>query len=341
MINRWVHTPRSMMVLLVTVTNVLSALIGICVSAFVIGRLPPNIARAIPLPEIITTILLSIPMSALFSKRTMKPFEDVIQATKSISKGDYSVRVEETGNGEMQELLHSFNLMTTELEGTELMRNDFIDTFSHEFKTPIVSIRGFAKRLKRNDLSDEQREEYLNYIVSQSERLSGLASDILLLSKYEHQQIIVDQQVYELDEQLRRCILLLEKQWESRNITFDLDFPPLFWKGNEKMLNHVWLNLIGNAVKFSPEGGIISVTAVSDGDFVNVSIADHGPGMSQQTIEHIFDKFYQGDAACIGQGNGLGLTLVRRIVDLCGGEIEVESRLSVGSVFHVRLPCKK
>lgn len=341
MMSRLFRTPRSMMVLLVTLTNLLSALIGICVSTFVIGRLPPDIAHIIPLPEIIVTVLLSIPLSALFSKRTMKPFDDMIQATKSISQGDYSVRVEEAGSGEMRELLHSFNQMTAELEGTELMRSDFIDTFSHEFKTPIVSIRGFAKRLKRNDLSDEQREEYLNYIVSQSERLSGLASDILLLSRYEHQQIVVDRKVYELDEQLRRCILLLEKQWESRNITFDLDLPPLRWEGNEEMLDHVWLNLIGNAVKFSPEGGTIAVTAVSDGGFVNISIADHGPGMSQQTLEHIFDKFYQGDTAHTGQGNGLGLTLVRRIVDLCDGEIKVKSRLGEGSIFCICLPYKK
>lgn len=232
-----------------------------------------------------------------------------------------------------------FNQMTAELGGTEMMRTDFINTFSHEFKTPIVSIRGFARRLQRENLTSAQRAEYLEYIVRQSERLSELSANILLLCRYENQQMIGTQETYELDEQLRRCILLLENQWEAKNIQFDVRLSSLKYKGNEEMLDHVWLNMIGNAVKFSPEGGSVKVLAASQGDWLYVDIADEGEGMIPGEIEHMFDKFYQGNRGRALGGNGLGLPLAKRIVDLCGGRIEAESTEGKGTTFHILLPC--
>lgn len=186
MLKRWSSTPRSMIVLLVTAVNILSGAIGVGISVLVFNRFPENTIPMIPFPQIIITVLLAIPLSALFGRQMAKPMNDMIQATKSISKGDYSIRVDETGRGEIGELLGSFNQMTAELEGTEMMRTDFINTFSHEFKTPIVSIRGFAKRLQQGNLTQEQQAEYLNYIVRQSERLSELSANILLLCRYEN-----------------------------------------------------------------------------------------------------------------------------------------------------------
>lgn len=327
------------MILLVAAVNLLSVAIGLGIAELVLNQLPADAVPRVPWPQMGITILLAIPLSALFSKQIAKPLNDMIRATKSISRGDYSVRVEETGRGEIRELLHSFNQMTAELGGTEMMRTDFINTFSHEFKTPIVSIRGFARRLQRENLTGAQRAEYLEYIVRQSERLSELSANILLLCRYENQQMIGTQETYELDEQIRRCILLLENQWEAKNIQFDIRLSPLNYKGNEEMLDHVWLNMIGNAIKFSPDGGSVKVLAASQGDWLYVDIADEGEGMSPGEIEHMFDKFYQGNRGRALGGNGLGLPLAKRIVDLCGGRIEAESTEGKGTTFHILLPC--
>ena len=335
-----VRTPRQLMIGFVAVVNTLSGIIGALLWSLFLSKGSDLHPSATPFVPLVTTILVAIPLSALVSKPTARPFWDLIKATKAISKGDYSVRVEEKGEGEILELLRSFNQITAELGSTELMRNDFINTFSHEFKTPIVSIRGFAKRLRQNGLSEQQRRDYLDYIVSESERLADISSNILLLAKYENQQIVAERRIYELDEQIRRCILRLESQWEAEEMAFDISLETLHYDGNEEMLDHVWLNLIGNAIKFSHHGGTIHISATRRRDHIEVCIRDEGIGMNRQTMEHIFDKFYQGDAARASAGNGLGLPLVRRIIDLCGGEISVESEEGAGTAFHVSLPCE-
>ena len=262
----------------------------------------------------------------------------MVEATKSISKGDFSVRVSEEWEGDIGELLHSFNQMTAELGSTELMRNDFINIFSHEFKTPIVSIRGFAKRLRSGHLTQQQREEYLQFIAEESERLSNLANSILLIAKYENQALIVEQTEYDLDEQIRTCILRMESQWSERNISFDLDLPKLPYRSNAEMMDHVWGNLIGNAIKFSHDSGKIYISARMEPSGITVRIRDEGIGIKQEHIRHIFDKFYQEDTAHASAGNGLGLALVGRIIELSKGEIHVESQENYGTVFILKLP---
>lgn len=167
-----------------------------------------------------------------------------------------------------------------------------------------------------------------------------VSGDTPNLNKYENQQIVAERRSFELDEQIRRCVLLLETQWEAKQIEFAMDLDTLYFEGNEEMLEHVWLNLIGNAIKFSPHSGTIRISAAQQKDCIEVCIKDEGIGMSEQTMEHIFDKFYQGAPSHSAAGNGLGLSLVRRMIDLCGGKITVESVLGVGSVFRVFLPCK-
>lgn len=262
----------------------------------------------------------------------------MLEATKSISRGDFTVRVAEEGEDDMRELLHSFNQMTAELGSTELMRNDFINTFSREFKTPIVSIRGFARRLRSGNLTRQQQEEYLQFIAEESERLSNLSSSVLLIAKYENQKLITEQTDYDLDEQIRTCILRLESQWSAKNLLFDLDMPQLPYRNNSEMMDHVWMNLIGNAVKFSHEGGAIHIRAKKEDSHITVWIRDEGIGICPEHISHIFDKFYQEDTAHASSGNGLGLSLVHRILELCGGEIQAESQAGQGATFCVRLP---
>lgn len=332
------RTLRQQLILFVVIVNVLSGALGVLIWSFSFQREPPQNAWVGQLMPLVLTLLIAVPLSALVSKPTIKPFLDMIEAMKAISGGNYRVRVEEEGEGEIVQLLHSFNRMAAELESTELMRSDFINNFSHEFKTPIVSIRGFARRLRQETLTAEQRREYLDYIVRESERLADLSSNILLLSRYEHQQIIQDQKPYELDEQLRRCVLLLEQQWSAKRLELDIDLPPLRYTGNEEMMEHVWLNLIGNAVKFSHPGGLVRVRGEQRARRIEVTVSDEGIGMNRQTMEHIFDQFFQGETAHSSAGNGLGLSLVRRIVDLCGGEIRVESEEGVGTTFHILLP---
>ena len=291
----------------------------------------------------ITTILLLIIVAMMFSTRSVRsrfrPMDELMDAMHRVSQGDFDVRVEEEDlPGQMSDLMHSFNDMAEELGSIELFRKDFINNFSHEFKTPIVSIRGFAKQLERDDLTEEQRREYISIIVSESDRLANMSSNVLLLTKLENQTIVTDKTVYRLDEQLRNCILLLEKQWSEKNIDLDLEMDEADFKGNEEMVAHIWVNLISNAIKFSPDGGVLGIVLKKDGDMLVVRVSDQGEGMDKDTQMRIFEKFYQGDTAHATEGNGLGLSLVKRIVDLCGGEVTVESEPGKGTTFEVRLP---
>lgn len=323
----------------VMVVIVLTYIIAGIVSSALWLFLPSMHGRVFaPFVPLILSVVISAVITGFVLKRPLKPVKELQALTQKVAEGDFSVRASEVAEGDMLELEKSFNRMVADLEGMELLRNDFIDTFSHEFKTPIVSIRGFARRLRAGGLSVEKQTEYLDYIVTESERLSQLSQSILLLSKYENQQFVGDKKEYWLDEQLRNCVLALEKQWEPKGVSFDLDLPNLRYVNNEEMMEHVWRNIIGNAVKFSRPGGVIHIGARTAGNYVTVSVRDRGEGISAEAISHIFDKFYQGDAAHAREGNGLGLSLVRRIVELSGGDITVESQEGRGTTFHVRLP---
>lgn len=292
-----------------------------------------------PIVTVFVSFLVGSWLAAILIPIFFKPVEEMIIATKAVAKGDFSVRVNDNcGNAEMRELLASFNQMAEELDSIEIFRSDFINNFSHEFKTPIVSVRGFAKQLKNPNLPEEVREEYIDIIISESERLTNMSANVLLLSKLEAQQIINDRKIYSADEQIRTCILLLEKQWSSKNIELDINLEPVLYLGNSEMMSHVWINLLGNAVKFTPEGGRLVIDLHYDDGNMVFSVQDSGIGMTAEAMENIFDKFYQVDSSHAGSGNGLGLSLVKRIVTLCKGEIVVESEPGKGSTFTVTLP---
>ena len=301
------------------------------------GLLVNPFTRTLAMPMLLVVFILML--AAGMGRSKLRPINDLVHAMDAVSQGDFSVRVDaENVPGDMGALASSFNDMASELGGLEMFRKDFINNFSHEFKTPIVSIRGFAKQLERDDLTDEQRREYLNIIVSESDRLANMASNVLLLSKLENQTIVTDKATFALDEQLRRAILLLEKQWSEKELDLDVDLEEIEFYGNEEMLNHVWVNLLGNAVKFSPRGGTLSVRLRREDDMAVARLRDEGPGMDEETRRRVFEKFFQGDTAHATEGNGLGLSLVRRIVDLCEGDVAVDSAPGAGSTFTVRLP---
>ena len=295
-----------------------------------------------PLFPVLLCILIAALLAGMFAGQKIRPVRKVNEAMKRVSRGDFSIRLDENeAVGEIRELIVSYNNMVEELNGIELFRTDFINNFSHEFKTPIVSIRGFARQLERDDLSDAQRKEYARIIAAESERLANMSANILLLTKLENQQIITDQSVYSLDEQLRGCILTLEKQWEDKNLDLRLDLEEIAYRGNEEMMSHVWLNLLSNAVKFSPDGGALEVSCMRVQNFIEVRVTDHGAGMDAETQARVFEKFYQGDSAHAAEGNGLGLALAKRIVDLCGGKITVSSTPGQGTTFSVYLPAEE
>ena len=316
--------------LLAAASYALLILVGILVNPY---------ARLVAIPLLMVFFITAL--AAGMGRGKLKPINDLVKAMREVSQGDFSVRVDtDDVSGDMGRLVSSFNDMASELGGLELFRKDFINNFSHEFKTPIVSIKGFARQLEREDLTDAQRREYLDIIISESDRLANMSGNVLLLSKLENQNIVTDRTVYGLDEQLRKCILLLEKQWTIKALDLDLDLDEVSFRGNEEMVQHVWVNLLGNAIKFSPQGGTLTVRLRRDGRFAVVTVKDEGPGMDEATRRRIFEKFYQGDTAHASEGNGLGLSLVKRIVDLCQGSVEVDSAPGRGSTFTVRLPAE-
>lgn len=266
----------------------------------------------------------------------------ISQAMRSIAKGNFKKRVpvkdETEVITEIGDLERSFNQMAADLESIEMFRNDFINNFSHEFKTPIVSIRGFARQLQSGNLSEEQKKEYIDIIVTESERLATMSQNILLLTKLENQQIVAEKTEFYLDEQIRNCILLLEKSWSEKDIELDLDLDEIKYTFNEEMLSHVWINLISNAIKFTPKGGKIAFRLKNGENGKVFEIEDTGDGMSDTVKARIFEKFYQGDSSHATKGNGIGLNIVQRILILAGGTITVESEEGKGSKFTVVLP---
>ncbi|MCD7945295.1 MAG: HAMP domain-containing histidine kinase [Clostridiales bacterium] len=285
------------------------------------------------------SIFIGTSITLLVGRFIIRPVNSISQAFDRLSQGDFSVRVPADSKvSEIREISEHFNAMVYDLSHIETLRTDFVVNVSHEFKTPIAAIEGYATLLQDKNLSPERRDYYLDKIIANSRRLSDLSGNVLALSKLENQETVLHRAEYRLDEQLRRAVLLLESKWSAKGLEFDIQLPSLRFYGNEPLLDQVWLNLLDNAIKHSPEGGVIRVGLQSDGDWVTVSVADDGDGMSQEVQKHIFEKFYQGDRSRSDEGNGLGLALVKRIVELCHGSVGVESAPGDGACFRVRLP---
>lgn len=285
----------------------------------------------------IACLIVGTVVSFVFSRIPLKPLREIISASDKIANGDYSTRVHIGGIGDLQRLNDSFNHMAEELASVEMLRTDFVNNFSHEFKTPIVSIRGFAKMLKNGDLSDEEREEYLDIIISESERLSELSMNVLSLSKIEQQTILTDKARFNLSEQIRLVIAMLYEKWDKKHLDIDFDCEEIYCIGDEEMLKQVWINLIDNAIKFSPEYNTISISIKQAEGYTYVSIFNQGEPITDEQARHIFDKFYQADTSRTTKGNGLGLAIAKSIVELHKGTIRVNNKCKDGTEFVVEL----
>lgn len=279
-------------------------------------------------------------ITALFvGKLFIKPIESMSNALNELSGGDFSVRVSQKHKiKEISQMSQSFNKMAYALSQVETLQNDFLTNVSHEFKTPISSIEGYATLLQDTSLPETTRERYLAKIIYNSRKLSDLSENILLLSKIENQQSIPKKKSFRLDEQIRKCVLSLEDKWTQKDITFDLRLQSLNYLANELLLERVWCNIIDNAIKHSYEGSEIHISLFERQGNIVAVIADEGEGMSGDVQKHIFDKFYQGDKSHTAEGNGLGLALVKRIVELYSGDIIVKSEQGEGAQFTVVLP---
>lgn len=279
---------------------------------------------------------------AFFTLRfPLKPVNKILNAINRLAAGDYSVRLGFMGafakHPAVAELTDSFNKMAAELEQTEMLRSDFVNNFSHEFKTPIVSIAGFAKLLKRGNLSEERRRECLDIIEEESMRLAQMATNVLNLTKVENQSILTDVDRYNLSEQIRTCVLMLEAKWSKKHIEFSLPNEEFFAVGNEEMMKQVWINLLDNAIKFSPEFGTVGVHIRQEGDMTRVSVTNCGEEIPEEIRQKIFNKFYQGDESHAAEGNGVGLAVVKKITDLHRGTVEVDCTDGV-TTFTVSVP---
>ncbi|MDR1569979.1 MAG: HAMP domain-containing histidine kinase [Oscillospiraceae bacterium] len=304
----------------------------------------------------LTSLCVGMALSYIMMKRVTKPYQKLVEATNEIAAGHFDTRLEITGMGEAERVAESFNKMAKELGGIETLRSDFIQNVAHEFKTPIASITGFAKLLRKDNISPENRAEYIDIIIRESERLAQLSSNVLMFSKLENQGIPAERRSFLLDEQLRRAILMLEPEWKRKHIDIAADFSECVCFGSEELLMQVWINLIGNAVKFTPAGGRIALSirrgyaapphpfrggvdfgSAPTEDEICVRISDNGVGMSEETMRHIFEKFYQGDKSHSTKGNGLGLPLVKRILEIVGGSLTIESEEGRGTQAIVSL----
>ncbi|MDE5721407.1 MAG: HAMP domain-containing histidine kinase [Clostridia bacterium] len=267
--------------------------------------------------------------------------DEIASATARMAHGDYSVRLnprhQYNNYDEYDVIMVNLNSLAAELAKIEMMNSDFISNVSHEIKTPLSVISNYAAALKKGGLDEDTREKYITTLTGASKRLSDLVVNVLKLNKLEHSNIAADLKEFDLAESLRNSILDFEEAVDGKNLQLDCDIDELSLYSDKSLLETVWHNLISNAVKFTPEGGRITVSVKNENGYAVVSVSDTGCGIAGDTGERIFDKFYQGDTSHAQEGNGLGLAMVKRVIDILGGEISVSSKVGEGSTFTVKL----
>ena len=273
-------------------------------------------------------------MSYFIGRRVLTPLVKLSSASKEVARGNFDVTVSDSSKmEEVQTTFRNFNAMVRELAATDTLQTDFISSVSHEFKTPIGAIEGYTQLLQDHQLTDAERDAYVDKILCNTARLSSLVGNILLLSKIDNRSVTLTKSRYRLDEQIRQVIVAAENKWGEKEIDFDVDLAEVLWSGHETLLYHVWSNLLDNAVKFSPRGGTVRMRLWRNEAGVTFTVSDEGPGIPAGEEERIFAKFYQGDTSHESEGNGLGLALVRTIVSVHGGTVKVTPATSLFTVF--------
>lgn len=347
--NKGKHKEQATLTLLTSIITFITIMITllfagstlfILIQTNVIWRIPPTPVRLLIFMILISTVVGGF-TAAIISRFSASPVNKLIQQINRLASGDFKARLHfndmVSRYSTFAELESSFNKMAEELENTEMLRSDFINNFSHEFKTPIVSIAGFAKLLRKGDLTSQQQEEYLEIIEDESMRLSNMATNVLNLSRVENLSILTDISTFNLSEQLRSCILLFESKWENKHLAFDVDFDEYEITANEELLKQVWINLIDNAIKFSPEKELITFRINESEDKLSVIVSNPGPTIPEGSLKKIFNKFYQSDESHASEGNGIGLAIVKRVAELHHGNVSVHSE-NGHTTFIVELP---
>lgn len=297
------------------------------------------------IPAFVWAILFSVVLGSAIARYAshtfFAPITRLCRAMKEVAGGDFHIEMQTDSKiDELRELYDNFNRMVRELNSTETLQTDFISSVSHEFKTPINAIEGYAALLQEQDLTPDEQRQYVEKILFNTRRLSTLTGNILLLSKLSSQSIRPRRTTFRLDEQIRQAVLALEQKWEDKELDLDVDLERTTFTGYEALLLHVWTNLIDNAVKFDPHGGLLRLRLYQPDEHLLFTIEDSGPGIAAGDEERIFAKFYQSDTSREAEGNGLGLALVKKIVELNGGSVRAENLPQGGCRFTVRLPAK-
>lgn len=290
--------------------------------------------------SVVSLMIIAQIITIVFVRWFIQPINTISAELNRIARGDFDVQIDTSKyKKEMKVVADDLNKTAEELKSIEVMRSDFVSSVSHEFRAPISSIQGYVTLLSEPGITEEQRKDYFLKLSESTRQLTGLVDNVLRLSRLESQRLPAEEKVFSLDEQLRRAVLVFEQEWTRKNIEPVLNLPEYDIKGNEELLNQLWLNLIGNAVKFTDENGKIEITLdTTQREYLTVTVCDNGIGMSEEVQKHIFEKFYQADIARKVEGNGLGLSLVKSIADIACLGIEVESREGEGSTFRVKIP---
>ncbi|WP_165005737.1 HAMP domain-containing sensor histidine kinase [Enterococcus sp. ZJ1668] len=277
-------------------------------------------------------------ISIFVGRRILQPISELRMNMSKVAKGDFSIRMDEQQKvEEVQQLYKDFNVMVHELSSIETLRNDFVSSVSHEFKTPLATIQGYVQLLQTPDISEEERQIFLQRMIESITQLTQLTDNVLKLNKLENQRIQLEKKEFRLDEQIREVIVFLQPKWEKENLEWHIELENINYTGNEEFLYQVWLNIMDNAIKYNRPNGEIQVRLTQNQEDILLEITDSGVGMNKETQQRIFEKFYQGDTSRQLAGNGLGLSLVKKIVELHDGHIDYSSIEGVGTTAMIRL----
>ncbi len=292
-------------------------------------------ARDVIMSINIRAIIIGSILFLFVGKLMVNPIKKLIKATEKVAEGDFDIELESHRTDEMGILISSFNTMAKELKSIEIFRSDFISDISHEFRTPLTSIEGYTKLLR--DCSEDERREYIDIIIEETKRLSILTTNILTLNKIDNQNIPTLVEDFIMDEQIRKAILLLENKWVDKDIELEIYLENIQYQGNSSLMYQVWVNLIDNAIKFSPKGGKIEIKLYEEQGNIIFSIKDNGIGISKEDQKKIFEKFYKSDKSRNSDGNGLGLSIVKRIIEIHKGKLILESNIGMGTNIMIKL----
>ena len=332
---------RIELTILVTACVVLTMLLAVGIAFFIVSYFLINDRmhgifseaakyKAVLQSMMMITMAVGIILTIFLTRNLLIYVNRIINRMNRLASGEYSVRLNYGKpicfHPTVMEIVSSFNRMAEELEKSEMLRMDFINNLSHEFKTPIVSIAGFAKMLKKENLPEEQRREYLNIIEEEAKRLAEMASNVLNITKVENQTILTDVSKFNLSEQIRSCVLLLEEKWNKKNLGFDLEFQEFDIYANEELLKEVWINLIDNAVKFSPENENIAISIEEMKEKYYITVSNKGEMIKEENWGNLFHKFYQADESHATEGYGIGLAVVKKVIELHRGSVNVKCK---------------